>query len=76
MYDSGVPDSQDYELAKQLLKRYDDSGVLRPIGYEWHSFMKLWRNYTGRLQFNNGCRPCVEEAINDVRKAIESNRSF
>jgi hypothetical protein len=76
MHDNSLPDSQDYELAKQLLKRYEDCGVLRPVGYEWHSFMVIWRTATGRLKFNNGCRGCVEEAIRDVKRYIESHGSI
>lgn len=76
MHDSSGIDSQTIELAESLLSRYDQTGNLRPIGYEWHAFMQVWREATGRLKFNTNCAPCIEGAIMDVKRYIESYRSI
>ena len=76
MYDHSGVNAQSIELAEQLLDRYDKSGVFRPVEYEYHAFIEVWREATGRLKFNNNCRPCIEQAINEVRRQLERYRGM
>ena len=76
MHDNSGVDTQSIELATELLRRYDETGNLRPIGYEWNAFMEVWREATGRLKFNTNCGSCISEAITQVRRQLEVYRSI